>query len=77
MKNQNLVIDFGMMIGLTMIILIISGMLINTLTGYDIKVREKCIDRNYAEFENEYCIRDYHCGIISQQFDSKCSGGRR
>lgn len=52
-------------------------LIVDLVTGYDIQMREKCIDRNYAEFENEYCIRDYHCGIISQQFNSRCSGGRR
>ena len=78
-KEKIQAVFFGtlILIALSFTFLFIIVTFIEQLTGYDVIAREKCVDRYYAEFEDEYCMREYHCGIISQQFDSKCSGGNK
>jgi len=70
----------GNLVGIILLLLWVSFFLVLILDEITSEVmrteRVKCIDNQNAEFEDEYCVKEIKCGVISKIFRTEhCYGG--
>lgn len=68
--HEETIIDIILYLLVLFIILFLLGLGIEASTTETIATeRVKCLDKQGAEFEEEYCIKEIKCGAISKLFN--------
>jgi len=70
--NKKGMLELGNIIGILFVLVVLAFIVVNIiddLTSEVIKtVKVKCIDSRGVEFEDELCIKEIKCGIISSNW---------
>jgi hypothetical protein len=70
-------INFGFGICVFIALLLLTLLILENVTSEITKIeRVKCIDKQGAEFEDEWCIKEFRCGVVVRKLDPQFCYGR-